>query len=536
MRQSHHICRGASRGSFSASSAALELIIAGFVMNNYIMAYDLGTGGIKASLYRADGVQTGRAFVEYSTAYPKPGWHEQRPEDWWQGVCQSTTKLLAESNVPARRIVAVGLSGQSLVAAPLDRGGHLLLDRVPIWSDARATVEAGEFFATVPYEQWYLATGNGDPPETYSVMKLLWLRKHHPGIWERTAKVIGSKDFVNFKLTGEIATDYSYASGSGLFSLADWNYSDALMAAAGIDKCILPPILDSHAVVGKVTKRAAAECGLEAGTLVASGGVDNALMALGARGVGEGRVYTSLGSSSWIAVTSREPILDVKTHPFVFAHAEKGYYTSAVSIFAAGNAYRWAREELCKDLSGNESYAGMDRFAAASPTGANGVLFNPTLSGGSSQSAGAGLRGSFAGITMSTTRSDLLRAVLEGVAMDLNCYCLNVLRQKTNLEDTMLLCGGGAMSRLWRQIFADVFGMNILKTNIDQDAASLGAAAVACRAAGLWHDYSRIEGLHRIEQLHVPNPENRKCYEHIADVYKAWTQGLADVGRRMVGA
>jgi sugar (pentulose or hexulose) kinase len=367
-------------------------------------------------------------------------------------------------------------------------------------------------------------------------MKLLWLRKHHPGIWERTAKVIGSKDYVNFKLTGEIATDYSYASGSGLFSLADWNYSDALLAAAGIDKCILPPILDSHAVVGKVTKRAAAECGLEAGTLVASGGVDNALMALGARGVGEGRVYTSLGSSSWIAVTSREPILDVNTRPFVFAHAEKGYYTSAVSIFAAGNAYRWAREELCKDLSGNESYAGMDRFAAASPTGANGVLFNPTLSGGSSQSAGADLRGSFAGITMSTTRSDLLRAVLEGVAMDLNCYCLNVLRQKTNLEDTMLLCGGGAMSRLWRQIFADVFGMNILKTNIDQDAATLGAAAVAARAAGLWHDYSPIERLHKIEQLHVPDPENRKCYEHIADVYKAWTQGLADVGRRMAGA
>ena len=388
----------------------------------------------------------------------------------------------------------------------------------------------------MPYEQWYLTTGNGDPAEIYSVMKLLWLLKHRPDIWERTAKVIGSKDYINFKLTGEIATDYSYASGSGLFSLADWKYSDALMAAAGIDKCILPPILDSHAVVGKVTKQAAAECGLEAGTLVAAGGADNALMALGARGVGEGRVYTSLGSSSWIAVTSREPILDVKTRPFIFAHAEKGYYTSGVSIFAAGNAYRWAREELCKDLSDNKSYAGMDRFAGASPTGANGVLFNPTLSGVSSQSAGAHLRGSFAGITMATTRSDLLRAVLEGVAMDLNCYCLNVLRQKVNLEDTMLLCGGGAMSGLWRQIFADVFGMNILKTNIDQDAASLGAAAVASRAAGLWQDYSRIETLHTVEQLHAPNEKNRKCYEQMADVYKAWTQGLDNVGRRMVGA
>lgn len=498
-----------------------------------IIAYDLGTGGIKASLYHVDGVAAGLVSVEYSTEYPKPGWHEQRPEDWWQAVCQSTAKLLAESHVPAHRIVAAGLSGQSLVAAPLDSGGNLLVDRVPIWSDARAAAEAAEFFRAVPYEEWYLATGNGDPAETYSVMKLMWLRKHHPQIWERTAKVIGCKDYINFKLTGEIATDYSYASGSGVFSLADWNYSDALIAAAHIDKCILPPILDSHAVVGKVTGKAAAECGLAPGTLVACGGVDNACMALGARGVGEGRVYTSLGSSSWIAATSRKPILDVAARPFIFAHIEKGYYTSGVSIFAAGNAYRWAREQLCKDLSVSSSYEAMDACAAAAPAGANGVLFNPTLSGGSSQSAATDLRGSFAGITMSTTRSDLLRAVLEGVAMDLNCYCLDVLRQRTTLEDAMLLCGGGAKSPLWRQIFADIFGMDILKTNVDQDAASLGAAAIAARAAGFWGDYSPIDNLHQIEQRHKPVPENRKRYEQIANVYKAWTQGLAGIGGRM---
>ncbi len=504
-------------------------------MNHYLIVYDLGTGGIKASLYRADGVPVGWSFLEYSTNYPAPGWHEQRPEDWWHGVCQSTAKLLAERGVKARQIVAAGLSGQSLVAAPLDSGGNLLLDRVPIWSDARATAEAAEFFRTVPYEEWYLSTGNGDPPETYSAMKLMWLREHHPRIWERTAKVLGSKDYINFKLTGEIATDYSYASGCGMFSLADWNYSNTLIAAARIDKCILPPILDSHAVVGKVTETAAAECGLAPGTLVACGGVDNACTALGARGIGEGRVYTSLGSSSWIAVTSRKAILDVKARPFIFAHIEKGYYTSGVSIFAAGNAYRWAREELCKDFSGSSSYEAMDACAAAAPAGANGVLFNPTLSGGSSQSAATDLRGSFAGITMSTTRSDLLRAVLEGVAMDLNCYCLDVLRQRTTLEDAMLLCGGGAKSPLWRQIFADVFGMDILKTNVDQDAASLGAAAIAARAAGLWEDYGLIDGLHQIEQVHKPVPENRKRYEQIADMYRAWTQGLAGVGRGMAG-
>jgi xylulokinase len=495
----------------------------------YLIAYDLGTGGIKASLYRDDGVAVGWAFFEYATRYPREGFQEQRPDDWWQGVCSSTTKLLADSGIPARDVAAVALSGHSLVAAPLDRDGNLLVDSVPIWSDTRASVEAVEFFTHVPYDSWYMTTGNGDPPETYSTMKLMWLKKHRPEIWARTAKVVGSKDYVNFRLTGNIATDYSYASGSGMFNLLEWRYDGWFASAAGITQDILPDILDSHAVVGRVTRRASEECGLAEGTLVACGGVDNACMALGARGLGEGRAYTSLGSSSWIAVTSTKPILDLKTLPFVFTHIEKGYYTSGVSIFSAGSAWRWARDELCRDISGEDSYVRMNELAASAPAGANGVLFNPTLSGGSSQNVSTNVKGAFAGITLATTRNDMLRAVLEGVAMDLKCYCLDALKKQVSLDDTMLLCGGGAKSPLWRQIFADVFGMNILKTNIDQDAASLGAAAIAARAAGLWTDYSPIDELHKVEQLHKPDPENRKKYDKIMETYRVWTEGLAKI-------
>jgi xylulokinase len=226
--------------------------------------------------------------------------------------------------------------------------------------------------------------------------------------------------------------------------------------------------------------------------------------------------------------------LDLAAKPFIFAHIEKGYYTSGVSIFAAGSANQWARDTLCKDIGcGEDRYQAMNRMAEAVPPGANGVLFNPTLSGGSSQNAGAALKGSFMGITMATTRSDLVRAVLEGVAMDLSCYCLKALKQRVTLEEPMLLCGGGAKSTLWRQIFADVYGMNILKTNIDQDAACLGAAAIAGRGAGLWKDYSPIEGLHHIEQLHTPDPQTQRRYAALMEVYTLWTKGLTEVGRRM---
>jgi xylulokinase len=492
----------------------------------FIIAYDLGTGGVKASLHGEDGATLGRAFSPYATSYPHPRWHEQRPLDWWQGVCTVTGMLLRECGARAADVRAVALSGHSLVAAPLGRDGGLLMDSVPIWSDTRAANEAQEFFARVPYDAWYMATGNGDPPETYSVMKLMWLQKHYPAVWDSTDKVVGSKDYVNFRLTGNIATDHTYASGSGMFDLKDLKYHSGYIAAAGIDRSVLPDVVSSHTVVGAVTARASAECGLAPGTLVACGGVDNACMALGARGVGEGRAYTSLGSSGWIAVTSRSPILDLKTRPFIFAHNEKGWYTSGVSIFAAGSAYRWLRDALCPDLDGYEE---MNALAAASPAGSGGVLFNPTLAGGSTQNVSTALKGAFAGITLSTTRGEMIRAVLEGVAMDLKCYCLDVLKRSVTLEDTMLLCGGGAKSPLWRQIFADVFGMRILKSTVDQDAASLGAAAVAARAAALWTDYGPIDALHQTEQVHTPDPRNRAIYAGIAKEYMAWTEGLSKI-------
>ena len=496
----------------------------------YIIAYDLGTGGVKATLHRDDGLRVARAFIEYATDYPQPGWHEQRPETWWQVVCEATGALFAAGRVAPRDVSAVALSGQSRVAAPLDRDGGLLLDSVPIWSDTRAAGEAAALVRDISLERWYLATGCGDPPETYAGPKLMWLREHRPDIWRRTKHVVGCKDYINQRLTGAIATDHSEASATGLYSLLERRFAPELLAAAGIQPGLLAPIVESHAVIGTVTASAAKATGLAEGTPVACGGIDNSCMALGATGVGEGRAYTSLGSSSWIALTSRSPILDAVAMPFVFPHPEAGLFTSAVSIFAAGSAWRWARDELCRDISADGAYERMEALATTVPPGAHGVLFNPTLAGASPQNAGPTLRGAFAGITLATTRADLLRAILEGVAMDLRCSCLEVLREHAELGATMLLCGGGGRSPLWRQILADVFGMDVRKSSIEQDAASLGAAAIAARAAGLWPDYRRVDSLHSVEQVQRPDPDRRRRYEAVLEDYRSWTYCLARMG------
>jgi xylulokinase len=412
-----------------------------------------------------------------------------------------------------------------LVTAPIGFQGELLLDSIPIWCDRRAKAEAAEFFTRVDYEKWYMTTGNGDPPETYAVFKLMWLKKHHPDIFAQTRAVLGSKDYINYRLTGKVATDYSYASGSGVFELENWRYSEALIEAAGLPRSLFVEPVDSYAVVGTVTAEAARSCGLDAGTRVICGGVDNACMALGTTGIGNGRVYTSLGSSAWIAISADKPLLDAKKLPFIFAHVEKGYYTTGVSIFAAANTYRWARDTFCMDLS-CDSYSQMDKLAAGSPVGANGVMFNPSLAGGSSQEPSEALQGAFFGLKLSTTRGDILRAVLEGVALSLG-GCLEVIDPLLESDETMIICGGGAKSDLWMQIFADIYNRKIVISNVDQDAASLGAAAIAARGAGLWRDYAPLDALFKIQKTFDPIPTNRDRYSVIAKWFSRWIKALA---------
>ena len=498
-------------------------------MKNKLIAWDLGTGGIKASLFDADGASLAETFRPYDTFFPKEKWVEQRPLDWWEAVCAATASLLRESRCDPAEIACAALSGHSLVAVPLDREGLLLSEQVPIWCDMRASDQIPVFFRDLSYEDWYLTTGNGDPPETYTILKLMWMKAHQPELFGKIDKILGSKDFVNYKLTGRICTDPSYASGFGVFNLKNWDYEDRFFAAAGIDRAIFPEIVPSDAIIGTVTEKAAEECGLLAGTPVACGAVDNTCMSLGATGLDEGRVYASLGSSAWIAVTSKAPIVDVKTRPFVFAHARKGCYTSAVSIFSAGNSFRWVRDTFYQEqAAGISTYDIMNQEAGAVPPGSHGVLFNPTLSGGSAQEPSPDLKGGFMGLTLAASRGDLTRAAMEGVAMALR-KTLDILKTQTPLSGDMLLTGGCSKSPLWRRIFCDVFAMPVVKTNVDQDAASLGAASLAANAAGLWDGYEKIASVHQVEDRLVPNPDTVGQYEKLLDIYGKWTAYLAEL-------
>lgn len=505
-------------------------------MQDHLIAYDFGTGGIKASLHTAQGESLASAFKPYDTLYPHAGRHEQRPEDWWESFIEASKTLKETSGIDPKSIAALAISGHSLGVVPLNGGGELLLSATPIWSDMRAEKQAGGFFSARSETDWYMKTGNGFPAHLYTAFKLLWYKEHMPEMFKNIAVVLGTKDYINYRLTGRIATDPSYASGSGFYDLIKNAYDEGLLGEFGFPASLFPEIVPSTQIIGTLTPEAARATGLGMHVKVACGGVDNSCMALGARGIEDGRVYTSLGSSSWIAVTSRRPILDETLRPFVFAHVIPGMYASATSIFSAGSSFQWVRNQLCRDLLGKEedAYVLMNREAAKSPVGANGLLFNPSLAGGSGSDRTPNVRGAYIGLDLKHTREDLIRSAMEGIALSLR-IALDRLREMSPVSGQMLIVGGGGKSQLWRQMFADIYGLEILETSVGQDAGSLGAAALAAVGAGFWKNFSPIDSIHRLVGTRTPDRAAGSEYNKILQVYRQVNERLYEIGDLMVG-
>jgi xylulokinase len=222
-------------------------------------------------------------------------------------------------------------------------------------------------------------------------------------------------------------------------------------------------------------------------------------------------------------------VLHPKEKPYVFAHIAKGMFTSAFSIFSGGSSLRWVRENLCRDIPKEGAYDRLGEIAAGIPIGSGGIIFNPSLAGGTSQDKSPHIRGAFLNLSLGSTREEIVRATMEGIALNLK-MSLDGLKQHAALSDEILFCGGGSKSPFWMQMFADIFDMTILKTNVDQDAASLGAAAIAFVAMGLWENYEKIPRLHEIENRFTPVPENVEKYRVIFPRFVHANAMMSDLG------
>jgi xylulokinase len=504
-----------------------------------VLAYDFGTGGIKASVYQPDGTCLASHFATYETHYPRPGWHEQKVEDWWQATVEATRQLMREWDGPADSISAIGISGHSLSLVPLDRDGNLLRPNAIIWSDSRPDAQPEQFFGSVTEEDWYLTTGNGFPAPLYTIFKIMWLRDNEPEVFDRLHRVLGSKDYINYRMTGIMQTDYSYASGCGAWDLNAWNYSGKLLDAAGLPRTLFPDATAASETIGCLTSDAAEELGLSTEVRVVAGGVDNSCMALGARAYRDGDLYNSMGSSSWIAVTDGKPLLDIASRPYVFAHLVPGKFTSALGVFSTGSSFRWLREQLCANLDADATQRNISTFemmlelAGASPLGANGVMFLPTMAGGSSLDPSQNVRGAFVQLDLGSTQGDLCRAAAEGIAMS-QAVALRTLESLATLQDEILAVGGGARSDFWMQMYADMYNRRMIRSQVGQQAAALGAAAAAFVGLGEWRDYSPIGDIHRVDDMRSPIAENTQAYGQRLPIFLELNRRLCDIGDRIM--
>ncbi len=474
----------------------------------FILAHDLGTTGNKATLFDDAGNLVARHLENYPVAYPQANWAEQDPADWWRAICLSTRALLAESRISPREIAAVCFSGQMMGIVPTDSTGEPLRPAI-IWADQRAVAEADFITERCGFTRTYQLTGHRVSP-AYLAAKILWVKRHQPEIYARTYKFLCAKDYIVFKLTGHLVTDYSDASGSNVFDLAQRAWSADLLAEMGLDVAQLPDVHASTDIVGEVTRAAAEETGLVPDTPVVIGGGDGPCAAVGAGVVAPGDAYCYIGSSAWIGLASDVPMLDPQMRIAVFHHLHPRLFAPTGSMQSAGGARDWFIHVL-----GDSA----DADAANVPPGANGLIFLPYLIGERTPWWNPQARAAFVGLTMAHGRAEMARSVLEGVAFNLRLI-LDALESQGTTVPSVRLIGGGAKSDLWPQMLADVFARPIHLLSLVAEATSWGAAVAGGVGVGLYRDWNMAQEQARARAVIEPDAQNVARYAELVPLFQ----------------
>lgn len=495
----------------------------------YLIAHDLGTSGNKATLFSSEGKLLKSVTSEYGTRFFNNNWAEQDPAAWWTAVCRSTQELMQGTN-PAS-IAVIALSGQMMGCVCVDRSGKPLRNAL-IYADQRGVREAKRLESAIGRENFYHITGHR-ASASYSIEKFMWIREHEPEVYRNTYRMLHAKDYINFLLTGRMVSEYSDASGTNAFDISSFTWSEQIVDASGIDGEKLPAAVPSTEVIGELTTDAAAQMGLTAGIPVVAGGGDGVCAGVGAGSVKPGKTYNYLGSSSWIATTTKEPIFDDEMRTFVWAHAVPGYVHPCGTMQTAGSSYAWLRNEICRketadaEARGESAYELINRLIEQSPPGARGLIFLPYLLGERTPRWNPDAKAAFLGMTLGHRREDMARSVLEGVSMNLSII-LDIFRRKLRIDEITVI-GGGAKGEIWRRIMADIYGADIVMPDYLEEATSIGAAIIGGVGAGIFRDFDVVDRfLHERSRVR-PDADNAGVYARSKLVFEKCYRALEPV-------
>ncbi|MCL4248745.1 MAG: FGGY-family carbohydrate kinase [Anaerolineae bacterium] len=490
-------------------------------MSQLFLGIDVGTTGVKAALFTPEGHLEAVNAIEYPTQHLHPGWVEQNPEDWWQATCTAIRGALAAVSQAAERIVGVAVSSQAPTLLVTDANGTALRPAL-IWMDRRADAEVEQMSAMLGAENITRITGNR-PDAFYVAAKMRWFWQHEPELHAQTRWFLQIPGYINYHLTGEFTLDHAHAALLQLRDYATGAWSAALCAACGVDPSQLPRVLPGHQIQGEVTRAAAELTGLRPGTPVMAGTVDGAAAAVEAGVAEEGTAAEMTGTSTVLLVPNARGVIEPAF--IAMPHALPGLHLLLGAMVSSGASVNWFRDnfghwELLESERLQENvFEIFVREAEGVAAGSEGVLFLPYMMGERSPIWHTNARGVLFGLSLATSRSAVIRAILEGTAFALR-HNVEVARQAGVPVREIRSVGGGARNRLWNQIKADVLGIPVLlpETSV---GAPFGDAVLVGLGLGIYDDpVIALKQMVRIKTVYEPDRQRQTHYDHLYPIFR----------------
>lgn len=473
-----------------------------------LMGIDGGTGGIRVGLYDTKGKRLCFASCPYETAFPKPGYAEQNPADWWKAMVNAVREVLAKSGLDKEQISALACDTTSTSVVVCKKDGTPLRPCI-IWMDVRAAKEADELLAK---------TGDFYSPE-WMPPKLAWLKRNEKEVYDKAEVFCEYQDWLTYRLTGKWCMNNNTA--------CNWGYSintgfsrkifEALDITDALDCFPKDEVFRVGEKVGVLTKQAAEELGLKEGTPIAQGGIDSSIGLLGIGVNKRGRIGMITGSSNLAMALNREPLLNPTGSNNGPDNLIRGYYTDYVAQSASGSILSWYTKQFCEGLN----YSQMDELAANVPIGSNGILLLDYFQGNKHPYHDSKVHGMFYGLSLAHKKEDLYRAILEGVAFGSE-RILDTFREHGLRISEMNIAGGSALSPLWMQIHADVSNV-IINVPDDINAPNLGCAICCAVMLGIYPDLpAAVDEMVRYRRSYIPDRQAHEKYQQIYELYKSF--------------
>jgi xylulokinase len=484
------------------------------------LGLDIGTSATKALLLEESGRIVSTASVEHPISRPREGWSEQHPADWWKSTVAAARKALEQGGAAGRSVGAIGLSGQmhgSVLLGPDAAGSGGRADPLRpaiLWNDQRTAAECAEIEEALGGRRALVeACGNAALPG-FTLPKLMWVRKHEPATWSQVGHLLLPKDFIVFRLTGALTTDVGDGAGTMLLDVDRRSWSERMLAASGVDRAILPRVLESAAVAGETTAWSAEQLGVRPGIPVVAGSGDNMCGAVGAGVVEPGMVLAALGTSGVIYVHTDRPRRDLpsedpvgRLHCMCAATGPDGWCITGCML-SAGGALQWARDTIAP----GERFDKLMAEAEGVPPGCEGLVFLPYLTGERCPHPDPKARGAWIGLTARHTRAHLIRAVVEGVTFGMG-QILDLARSMGAQVNAVRITGGGNRSALWLQMQSDIYGVPVEIAGDDEGGSALGAAILAGSGTSpLGPVASACRHIVRVEHVVTPKSDQAMRY------------------------